>query len=107
MEELRTFNNQAQEFLQSDNYRAYLEFDSARGSEQWNAFMQWQQSQQHNQMTDAEDQEEQAEDEERMQGLVEVQIDTVRAKPLAPMASNGLTPFRGNIIRDHSDSDDN
>ena len=59
MEELKTFKNQAQEFLQSDNYRAYLEFDSARGSEQWNAFMQWQQSQ-HNQMTDAEDQEEQA-----------------------------------------------
>ena len=45
MEELKTFKNQAQEFLQSDNYRAYLEFDSARGSEQWNAFMQWQQSQ--------------------------------------------------------------
>ena len=90
MEELRTFKNQAQEFLQSDNYRAYLEFDSARGSEQWNAFMQWQQSQQRNQMTDAEDQEEQVdEDEERMQGLVEVQIDTVRPKPLAPMASNG------------------
>ena len=52
--------------------------------------MQWQQSQQRNQMTDAEDQEEQVdEDEERMQGLVEVQIDTVRPKPLAPMASNG------------------
>ena len=90
MEELKTFKNQAQEFLQSDNYRAYLEFDSARGSEQWNAFMQWQQSQQRNQMTDAEDQEEQVdEDEERMQGLVEVQIDTVMPKPLVPMASNG------------------
>ena len=106
MEELKTFKNQAQEFLQSDNYRAYLEFDSARGSEQWNAFMRWQQ-QQRNQITDAEDQEDQVDDEERMQGLVEVQIDTVRAKPLAQMASNGLTPFRGNIIRDHSDSDDN
>ena len=89
MEELRTFKNQAQEFLQSDNYRAYLEFDSARGSEQWNAFMQWQQSQQRNQMTDADDQEEQADYEERMQGLVEVQIDTMRVKPLAPMASIG------------------
>ena len=88
MEELRTFKNQAQEFLQSDNYRAYLEFDNARGSEQWNAFMQWQQ-QQRNQITDAEDQEDQVDDEERMQGLVEVQIDTVRAKPLAPTASNG------------------
>ena len=85
MEELKTFKNQAQEFLQSDNYRAYLEFDSARGSEQWNAFMQWQQ--QRNQITDAGDQEDQVDDEERMQGLVEVQIDTVRAKPLA--ASNG------------------
>ena len=106
MEELRTFKNQAQEFLQSDNYRAYLEFDSARGSEQWNAFMQWQQ-QQRNQITDAGDPEDQVDDEESMQGLVKVQIDTVRAKPLAQMASNGLTPFRGNIIRDHSDSDDN
>ena len=89
MEELKTFKNQAQEFLQSDNYRAYLEFDSARGSEQWNAFMQWQQSQQRNQMTDAEDQEDQEVDEERMQGLVEVQIDTVRTKSLATLASNG------------------
>ena len=89
MEELKTFKNQAQEFLQSDNYRAYLEFDSARGSEQWNAFMQWQQSQQRNQMTDAEDQEDQEVDEERMQGLVEVQIDTVRNKSLATLASNG------------------
>ena len=89
MEELKTFKNQAQEFLQSDNYRAYLEFDSARGSEQWNAFMQWQQSQQRNQMTDAEDQEDQEVDEERMQGFVEVQIDTVRTKSLATLASNG------------------
>ena len=87
MEELKTFKNQAQEFLQSDNYRAYLEFDSARGSEQWNAFMQWQQ--QRNQITDAEDQEDQVDDEERMQGLVEVQIDTVRTKSLATLASNG------------------
>ena len=39
MEDLKTFKNQAQEFLQSDNYRAYLEFYKARGSEKWNAFM--------------------------------------------------------------------
>ena len=38
-EELKQFKNQAQEFLQSDNYRAYLEFDNARGTEQWNAYV--------------------------------------------------------------------
>ena len=42
-EELKQFKNQAQEFLQSDNYRAYLEFDNARGTEQWNAYVLWQQ----------------------------------------------------------------
>ena len=59
-------------------------------------------------ITDAEASDEQAdeENEEGMQGLVQVQIDTVRAKSLAPMASNRLStnprylPFRGNIIKD-------
>ena len=38
-EELKQFKNQAQDFLQSDNYRVYLEFDNARGTEQWNAYV--------------------------------------------------------------------
>ncbi len=43
MEDLKHLKIQGQEFLKSEGYRAYLEFDTVRGSEQWNAFMQWQQ----------------------------------------------------------------
>ena len=64
-------------------------------------------------MTDEEVPDERADgdNEEEMQGLVQVQIDTVRPKSLAPMASNrlssnsGYLPFKGNIIKD-LDSDD-
>ncbi len=29
--------------LKSEGYKAYLKFGTVRGSEQWNAFIQWQQ----------------------------------------------------------------
>ena len=45
VDELENFQVQGQQFLQSEGYQAYLEFDAVRGSEQWNHFLQWQQQQ--------------------------------------------------------------
>ena len=118
VEELREFHTQGQEFLNSEGYRAYLEFDAVRSSEQWNAFLQWQQHQQHSQSHSlsrshmAQDDEE---EEGRMEGTEQQQIEfafqaePLRASSLAPRtqliaAWNPSKPvfseFRGNIIKD-------